>query len=76
MSSSTNNNCCGGSCDCGPACKCQTSSGGCKANPNISNSDTTTTVKSCCQEGSETRTVTSDGCKCGPNCNCNPCTCK
>ncbi|XP_024966039.1 metallothionein-like protein type 2 [Cynara cardunculus var. scolymus] len=79
MSSST---CCGGSCGCGSGCKCQTSCGGCKMNADVGYSETTTisgfaTNKSC-HEGSEMGAAPSenDGCKCGANCTCNPCTCK
>ncbi|KAI3752947.1 hypothetical protein L2E82_24990 [Cichorium intybus] len=78
--------CCSGNCGCGSGCKCGSSCSGCKMNPDISNSETTTThttiagvapTKSC-HGGSEMGAAMSenDGCKCGSNCTCNPCTCK
>ncbi|KAL4555929.1 hypothetical protein LXL04_038563 [Taraxacum kok-saghyz] len=74
--------CCAGKCGCGSSCKCGSSCGGCKMNPDISSSETTTITgvaptKSSC-DGSERGAAASEnhGCKCGPSCTCNPCTCK
>ncbi|KAK9063571.1 hypothetical protein SSX86_017442 [Deinandra increscens subsp. villosa] len=77
MSSSA---CCGGSCGCGSACICQTDCDGCNMNPDIINSETIIGLapNKRWSEASHMRAATSenDGCKCGANCTCDPCTCK
>ncbi|XP_042945496.1 metallothionein-like protein 2 isoform X1 [Carya illinoinensis] len=37
--------CCGGNCGCGTGCKCGSDCGGCKENPDISYTESTTTEK-------------------------------
>nr|GEX36038.1 metallothionein-like protein type 2 [Tanacetum cinerariifolium] len=77
-------NCCGGNCGCGSACKCQTSCGGCKMSPDLTENTTTTTIiagfgLNRSHEGSgmgASTTSENDGCKCGDKCTCDPCTCK
>ncbi|KAG5242975.1 metallothionein protein [Salix suchowensis] len=64
--------CCGGNCGCGSACKCGSGCGGCKMYPDLSSAETITT---------ETLVLgmvmgAENGCKCGDNCTCDPCTCK
>ncbi|KAI3695623.1 hypothetical protein L1987_78622 [Smallanthus sonchifolius] len=77
---SSSSACCGGNCGCGSACKCQTGCGGCKMNPDMSNSETIAGLapNKRSYEGTEMGAAASehDGCKCGANCTCNPCTCK
>ncbi|KEH22873.1 Metallothionein-like protein 2 [Medicago truncatula] len=76
--------CCGGNCGCGSACKCGNGCGGCKMYPDLSYTESTTSetlvmgVASAKPqfEGAAEMGAENDGCKCGPNCNCNPCTCK
>ncbi|XP_014492069.1 metallothionein-like protein 2 [Vigna radiata var. radiata] len=77
--------CCGGNCGCGSSCKCGSGCGGCKMYPDLSYTEQTTTetlvmgvapVKAQF-EGAEMGVAgENDGCKCGSNCTCNPCTCK
>nr|AEF01492.1 metallothionein [Salicornia brachiata] len=76
--------CCGGNCGCGSACKCGNGCGGCKMFPDFGENTSNPTVliagvapKMAYAEGSEMGVAAeNDGCKCGPNCQCNPCTCK
>ncbi|KAM7464068.1 hypothetical protein LguiA_032189 [Lonicera macranthoides] len=78
--------CCNGNCGCGSGCKCGSSCGGCKMYPDMSYSENTTTEPMIVgvaaqkgrhiEEGSETGVAAENGCKCGDNCKCNPCTCK
>ncbi|KAK1423776.1 hypothetical protein QVD17_19084 [Tagetes erecta] len=72
MSSSA---CCGGTCGCGPDCKCQTSCGGCKTKTDVTTS-AGHAPSGRCNKGSVrgAATAENDGCKCGANCTCNPCT--
>ncbi|CAD6239641.1 unnamed protein product [Miscanthus lutarioriparius] len=81
--------CCGGNCGCGSGCKCGSGCGGCKMYPDMAEQVTTTTTtqtlimgvapsKGHAEGGFEAAAAgaENDGCKCGPNCSCNPCTCK
>ncbi|CAD6232710.1 unnamed protein product [Miscanthus lutarioriparius] len=82
--------CCGGNCGCGSGCKCGSGCGGCKKYPDMAEQVTTTTTttqtlimgvapsKGHAEGGFEAAAAgaENDGCKCGPNCSCNPCTCK
>ncbi|KAG2685839.1 hypothetical protein I3843_10G137200 [Carya illinoinensis] len=76
--------CCGGNCGCGTGCKCGSDCGGCKENPDISYTESTTTEKvvgvapqKTHSEGSEMGVgAKNGGCKCGSNCTCDPCNCK
>ncbi|MED6126169.1 hypothetical protein PIB30_075733 [Stylosanthes scabra] len=78
--------CCGGNCGCGSACKCGNGCGGCKMYPDLSYSESSSTTETLVMgvapakaqfEGAEMGVpAENDGCKCGPNCSCNPCTCK
>ncbi|CAK7331550.1 unnamed protein product [Dovyalis caffra] len=78
--------CCGGNCGCGSGCKCGSGCNGCGMYPDLSFSETTTTetiiagvppVKMyVLYERSETSFGAENGCKCGSNCTCDPCTCK
>ncbi|KAK6942954.1 Metallothionein, family 15, plant [Dillenia turbinata] len=77
--------CCGGNCGCGSGCKCGSGCGGCKNYPDLTFSETTTTEtfiigvapkKAFYEEGAEMGVAAENNCKCGPNCNCNPCNCK
>ncbi|CAA0836399.1 Metallothionein-like protein 2B [Striga hermonthica] len=81
--------CCGGNCGCGSACKCGNGCGGCNMYPGLSYSEAAgaaaeTVVlgvppqRTRTFEGSEMAVAGSeyDGCKCGSNCTCSPCTCK
>nr|ABK59915.1 type-2 metallothionein [Aegiceras corniculatum] len=77
--------CCGGNCGCGSSCQCGSGCGGCKMYPDMSYTEETATTgtlvvgvapKEMYFEGSEASVGAENGCKCGPNCTCNPCNCK
>ncbi|PIA39111.1 hypothetical protein AQUCO_02700353v1 [Aquilegia coerulea] len=78
--------CCNGNCGCGSGCKCGSSCTGCKRNSDLSYLGEKTSGETMVFglapekayfEGSEMGVgAENDGCKCGPNCTCNPCTCK
>ncbi|KAL6343017.1 hypothetical protein AAG906_017037 [Vitis piasezkii] len=78
---------CGGDCDCGSSCKCGSGYGGCgcKMYRDKSFSEGSTTTETIIAgvapvkthfEGSEMGVGAENGCKCGANCQCDPCTCK
>ncbi|KAK3160345.1 hypothetical protein QOZ80_1BG0058320 [Eleusine coracana subsp. coracana] len=76
--------CCGGNCGCGSGCKCGSGCGGCKMYPEMAEEVSTTTQtvimgvspsKGHAEDGFEAAGAENDGCKCGPNCSCNPCKC-
>nr|AFF18618.1 type 2 metallothionein-like protein [Puccinellia tenuiflora] len=76
--------CCGGNCGCGSGCKCGNGCGGCKMYPDMAEEVTSTTKtvimgvapsKGHAEDGFEAAGAENDGCKCGPNCSCNPCKC-
>ncbi|XP_073282065.1 metallothionein-like protein type 2 [Primulina huaijiensis] len=76
--------CCGGNCGCGSGCKCGNGCGGCKMYPDLRYSEATANTAETLVlgvapqktyfEGSEA--AAENGCKCGANCTCDPCTCK
>ncbi|TJX12525.1 hypothetical protein E9840_12540 [Tissierella creatinini] len=73
--------CCGGNCGCGSGCKCGNGCGGCGMYPDIEQSSTTTAIVDgvappvkMSSEGSE-KSSGAEGCKCGSNCQCDPCNC-
>ncbi|KAF2290050.1 hypothetical protein P3X46_028884 [Hevea brasiliensis] len=77
--------CCGGNCGCGSGCKCGSGCNGCGMYPDISETTRTETLvagvapaKKFYEEGSEMNfgAEGGHGCKCGSNCNCDPCNCK
>nr|ACS14665.1 metallothionein [Camellia oleifera] len=76
--------CCGGNCGCGTGCSCGSGCGGCKNYPDMSYSEKTSTEtlivglapKKTFFEGIEMGEAAENGCKCGANCTCDPCTCK
>ncbi|XP_057472030.1 metallothionein-like protein type 2 [Actinidia eriantha] len=76
--------CCGGKCGCGSSCSCGSGCGGCGMYPDLSYSEMTTTEtlivgvapQKTYFEGSEMGVAAENGCKCGSNCQCDPCTCK
>nr|BAJ87440.1 predicted protein [Hordeum vulgare subsp. vulgare]BAJ91246.1 predicted protein [Hordeum vulgare subsp. vulgare]BAJ99025.1 predicted protein [Hordeum vulgare subsp. vulgare]BAK07528.1 predicted protein [Hordeum vulgare subsp. vulgare] len=79
--------CCGGNCGCGSGCKCGNGCGGCKMYPGMDEGVSTTATSSqalvmgvASSKGNgpsfEAAAAENGGCKCGPNCTCNPCTCK
>ncbi|CAL5192096.1 unnamed protein product [Lathyrus oleraceus] len=75
--------CCGGNCGCGTSCKCGSGCGGCKMYADLSYTEATSSETLIMGVGSEKTQFESaemgaenDGCKCGANCTCNPCTCK
>ncbi|KAK9170489.1 hypothetical protein Syun_002629 [Stephania yunnanensis] len=80
--------CCGGNCGCGTGCKCGTSCTGCKMYPDLEYAGEMGTTKAVIIDGVAPTTpffegssemgvgAENDGCKCGPDCKCNPCTCK
>ncbi|KAI4324413.1 hypothetical protein MLD38_029905 [Melastoma candidum] len=77
--------CCGGNCSCGSGCKCGSGSGGCKMYPDLeekTTSQTTTLImgvapaKAYVVEGGDMGEGAENGCKCGSNCTCDPCSCK
>ncbi|KAI3447692.1 hypothetical protein Pfo_004357 [Paulownia fortunei] len=78
--------CCGGNCGCGANCGCGNGCGGCKMYPDLSYSEasapTVTLVlgvapQKTYAEGAESVDGGAEnGCKCGANCTCNPCSCK
>ncbi|CAF2126838.1 unnamed protein product [Brassica napus] len=76
--------CCGGNCGCGSACTCV--SGCCGGqNPELGFSGETTTTETFVfgvapamknqYEAFGESNVENDGCKCGSDCKCDPCTC-
>ncbi|KAL3628636.1 hypothetical protein CASFOL_027682 [Castilleja foliolosa] len=77
--------CCGGKCGCGSTCKCGNGCSGCGMYPGLDYSEaageTTQAVilgvssQKINFEGAEMG-VAENGCKCGANCNCDPCSCK
>ncbi|GFQ07338.1 metallothionein-like protein type 2 [Phtheirospermum japonicum] len=79
--------CCGGNCGCGSSCKCGNGCSGCSMYPGLSYSEaageTTQTIilgvasQRTNFEGAEMGMAASEnGCKCGANCKCDPCSCK
>ncbi|KAK4270321.1 hypothetical protein QN277_023369 [Acacia crassicarpa] len=75
--------CCSGNCGCGSGCQCGSGCGGCKMYPDMSYTETTTTetlVMGVAPENNHfdgaVGEAAENGCKCGPNCTCNPCNCK
>ncbi|XP_010037836.2 uncharacterized protein LOC104426470 [Eucalyptus grandis] len=77
--------CCGGNCGCGSDCKCGQGCRGCKMYPDTSYAEKSggETVVGGSAPGKEEKMVEGEkgvagaenGCKCGSNCICNPCTC-
>ncbi|CAL4951523.1 unnamed protein product [Urochloa decumbens] len=81
--------CCGGNCGCGSGCKCGNGCGGCKMYPDMAEQGSTTTTQTVImgvapskghaeggfEGGAAAAGAENGGCKCGPNCSCNPCTC-
>ncbi|XP_008802743.1 metallothionein-like protein 2A [Phoenix dactylifera] len=75
--------CCSGSCGCGDGCNCSSGCGGCNMYPE--SAEKTITSESMVlgvaplkghSEGFEMATgSTTEGCKCGSNCTCDPCNC-
>ncbi|KAL7136457.1 hypothetical protein ABFS83_10G032200 [Erythranthe nasuta] len=78
--------CCGGKCSCGASCKCGSGCNGCGMYPDLSSyseaagAATGAVILGVAPTyfgGSETVMGGSEnGCKCGANCTCDPCTCK
>ncbi|XP_051114043.1 metallothionein-like protein type 2 [Andrographis paniculata] len=78
--------CCGGNCGCGAGCKCGNGCGGCKMYPDLSYSEAAAPAgtvvlgvapqKTHIDGGEHSESAAENGCKCGDNCNCNPCNCK
>ncbi|KAL7095618.1 hypothetical protein ACP275_10G035500 [Erythranthe tilingii] len=80
--------CCSGKCGCGANCKCGNGCSGCGMYPDLSSyseaagagAATGTVILGVAPTyfgGSETVMGGSEnGCKCGANCTCDPCTCK
>nr|AEK87151.1 metallothionein [Sesuvium portulacastrum] len=79
--------CCGGNCGCGSACKCGNGCGGCGMYPDLIESGASAPAMtlvaglapkaSYMESGSEMGVgAENGGCKCGSNCQCDPCTCK
>ncbi|XP_020571140.1 metallothionein-like protein type 2 [Phalaenopsis equestris] len=76
--------CCGGNCGCGSSCKCGSGCNGCNMYPGLAEEKLSTAetmilgfapVKGG-MEGFEMAGGSENGCKCGSNCTCDPCTCK
>nr|ADB85769.1 type 2 metallothionein-like protein [Wolffia arrhiza] len=75
--------CCGGNCGCGSSCGCGSGCRGCKMFPDV---DEGTNASGAMifgfeagkpsYEGFAMAETAENGCKCGANCTCNPCTCK
>ncbi|KAF7020927.1 hypothetical protein CFC21_033969 [Triticum aestivum] len=74
--------CCGGNCGCGSGCKCGNGCGGCKMYPEmdegVNTASQTLIMGVAPSKGTPSFEAAAEngGCKCGPNCTCNPCTCK
>nr|AHL29284.1 metallothionein [Tamarix androssowii] len=78
--------CCGGNCGCGADCKCGNGCGGCKMNPSLGYTETSSdnvalitgvAPKTTFADGAEMGLgAENGGCKCGADCKCDPCTCK
>ncbi|KAL3753797.1 metallothionein-like protein type 2 [Eucalyptus grandis] len=78
--------CCGGSCGCGSGCKCGSGCGGCKMHADLTyNAESITAAETLVMgvapaksyfEGAEMEAGAENGCKCGSNCTCDPCSCK
>ncbi|XP_059297625.1 metallothionein-like protein type 2 isoform X3 [Lycium ferocissimum] len=74
--------CNGGNCGCGSSCSCG-NGGGCGMYPDLEKSTTLTIIEGVAPmknkamvEGSvEKATEGGHGCKCGSNCQCDPCNC-
>nr|GMC97543.1 metallothionein-like protein type 2 [Ipomoea batatas] len=69
--------CCGGNCGCGSACKCSSDCSGCKMYPDMVET-AKTTAQTLVQGVAPTKRENGgakEGCHCGPNCQCDPCTC-
>ncbi|KAG2318387.1 hypothetical protein Bca52824_011600 [Brassica carinata] len=78
--------CCGGNCGCGSACTCVSGCcGGCKKYPDLGFSSETTKTETFAYgvapamknqyEAYGESNVENDGCKCGSDCKCDPCSC-
>ncbi|XP_010558323.1 PREDICTED: metallothionein-like protein type 2 [Tarenaya hassleriana] len=75
---------CGGNCGCGSDCKCGNGCGGSKMYPDLGFSGESTTTAETLVLGvapemkAEYGEASGEngGCKCGSDCQCNPCTCK
>ncbi|XP_038680122.1 metallothionein-like protein type 2 [Tripterygium wilfordii] len=76
--------CCGGNCGCGSGCKCGSGCNGCGMYPDLGFAEkvsTETIIIGAAPvrthfESSEMAFGAENGCKCGANCTCDPCTCK
>ncbi|KAL8140664.1 hypothetical protein V2J09_006685 [Rumex salicifolius] len=77
--------CCGGNCGCGTDCKCGSGCGGCKMYADLSYTEIAAPAslvsgvapQKTVIEGAEMGVAAENGgCKCGPDCKCDPCNCK
>ncbi|KAF6171896.1 hypothetical protein GIB67_011793 [Kingdonia uniflora] len=75
--------CCGGNCGCGAGCKCGSGCSGCKMYPDLEYSGETTSSMTIISGLAPLKTYNEasemgaeNGCKCGKDCQCDPCTCK